>query len=570
MGVSSQSSWKAGPIRLSPVAGALPSSLRNSLRASLQRPADDDERDQIRQELESFAASSATAADEALRAISPEAVLDTRNLRRALRANSRTQVLSIPGANRFIWIAGAAACGSQTGKRELIGYFESVGQWLAGHFCAKYVPAVQADLSPHVSLNDSFEQLRRIFPTTIQFRWVSQLILQQVADEIASDPQSYESIADITRPIVNEVFADLIARGQDNTKSTRDTVPLTDAAEAFIRSISCPSGSLSNTPFSALAVTTDIEKFPYVSFESGCRPLAIREAQTGLEQAVFELARRRLPTEKARGDLFERVAARCIDQVCPEEFTERQPPLRVPIPGSKDPGEVDVAFTAEDGTLLLGECKAYFVNPRTSSVINAFAGDMRKAAGQLAKRAVAIKDGSTLLWGHGRSLPGRPSRVLSIGIPLHSYATAVWNNAALKEAEAVRQDLGIFPLHQLLIVMQSMRNAGDLAAYIDVRFRLQRSGTNIADECDMLILHLNPNGRTVLADAESVGPGESFTIAPCSISVADALNRDRPENRGEWRRWLYSSVRVDRSTLPDAGRRVNQSKGRSGKTAKRK
>ncbi|MEV6842992.1 hypothetical protein [Actinoplanes sp. NPDC051411] len=507
----------------------------------LDRPEDSAAIEALRQQLMAFADASASEVQACLRTLSPDAILDVKRVTQALGANPRTGALRITGANRFIWIAGASASGTQNSKRDLIRYFDSVGRWMAGRFCAATLPRKQEEISSHVLLNAHFEDIRRVFPTTIQFRWVSKLILQGAADEIESDPIKYHELAWFTSAVVNDVFADLAARQQDFALPTQK---LGSGADKFVRKVACAAGSLRNRSFVDLAVSTIPERFPYVQFDTGCRPLAFRESNCALEQSYFELVKRCVADSKTRGDLFERVASRCIQAVGPQDLVELKQPLRVPVPGSKNPREVDLAFSSQSDRLVLGECKAYYVATHSYSVVNAFEEDMKKAAEQLDTRVKAIDEGNAL------TSNGKPvgiycrSNIIALGIPLHSYATAVWNADTLAAAEAVRPGLGIIPLHQLIIVVQSMRNIDELSRYIDQRYRLQASRVNVADECDMLIIHLNPQGAAVLSAAEEAGSKGSATLLPCHVSMHDALQRERPDDRGEWRRWLYKVAEV--------------------------
>ncbi|MFB9357774.1 hypothetical protein [Actinoplanes nipponensis] len=501
----------------------------------------------LRNRLLHFADKSSKRADEALKNASPKLLLDEQVMLRALRATKPVRAFATLGFNRFLWIFGAAASGMSTERRFAVEYFDAAVGWFAAEYCMQTLIEIQEGVPIGVALNGGSERLRRLSSTDVHFSWVSELILSQAADEIAENPKRYKKLAGMTRPIVQELFTTL--RGTSYRLSpVRPLSKLSPAAAGLLDHFCIQAGALSGTPFANLALSTTIEKHPFVRFPAGPAPLALRDSLMSLEQAFFEYSRRELADEKARGDLFERVTSRCIKAVMPNDFTELPPPLNIPIPNSRDEGEIDLAFSSKDDMLLIGECKAYFFTSGSDTITNAFEDQIKKAVKQLVKRVDAARQG-VRIHSAGRPLSGISSSLTAaLGIPLHPYGAAVWNSDALREVDGIRPYLAIIPLHQLLIVMQSIRDSADLRDYLILRHQIQKANTVVADEIDMLILHLNHFSRAgIQRRISSVQADERPFLLPCRFTADGTALKEIPRNRNAWRKWLYDSADVDRS-----------------------
>jgi hypothetical protein len=526
---------------------ALPADLKNRFHDVTSSQSTTTAVGSLRDRLFRFADKSATRADQALRTVSPELVLDEHVILRALRATKPLRAFATLGLNRFLWIFGAAASGTSIERRFAVEYFDAAVRWFAAEYCLQTLIEIQEGVPIGIALNGGSERLRRLSSTDVHFSWVSELILSQAADEIADNPKRYQKLAGVTRSIVQELFTTLRETSY-RLSPVRPLSNLSTAADRLVGHFCIEAGALSGTPFPNLALGTAIEKHPFVRFPSGPAPLALRDSLTSLEQAFFEYSRRELGDEKVRGDLFERVTSRCIKAVIPEDFIELSPPLNIPIPNSRDEGEVDLAFKSQDGMLLLGECKAYFFTSGTETITNAFEDQMKKAVKQLTKRVNAIQKGVPLHSARRPLSDSRNSLTAALGIPLHPYGAAVWNSDALREVDGIRSYLAIVPLHQLIIVMQTIRDSADLRDYLTLRHQIQSANTVVADEIDMLILHLNQFGRaSIQRKIRSVQADERPFLLPCRFTAECAALKEIPRNRNAWRKWLYDSADVDRS-----------------------
>jgi hypothetical protein len=230
------------------------------------------------------------------------------------------------------------------------------------------------------------------------------------------------------------------------------------------------------------------------------------------------------------------VIAACLKRVVSPDVDLIDPPLAVQIPDSSNPGEVDFAAALGVKALLVGEAKAYFVARRHGTVINSFHDQVGKAAGQLRLRLDALIGGRPLTSAGQHAGPvGVDRRPLGIAVPLHSYATAVWNGEALNEAGALHDDISVIPIHQLILVAQCMKDADDWARYLNLRNRAIQRGWQIQDEADMLVAYIG--GATELQSSLDSPPELNTAVILQSfyISLMPGLSLAAPSDRMLWR-----------------------------------
>jgi hypothetical protein len=484
--------------------------------------------------------------EDCLQKMNPRVALDPELVNKAAGGPQKL-MLAETGLNRFMWVIGTGAKGQDSGLPIIRTFTRAAASWVAARHCLSFVMPRDDTLPMNIASNARLEEMRRHLPAEMRFLWISELILESTAEVIAEDESRFGSLCELTPTAIQGLFE--LFRSLASNPRVNDLVRGMQEAPAGVqdlaRALSAPASSLSGLAAEALVASTEIERFPFVDFVDAVVPLGFREAAFHTEQALFEMVRRRLPNEKARGDLFEAVITRCMRGVAPPPLRPLQPPLAIAQPQANDPGEVDFALYG-DQLLLVGEAKAYFVTRTTDSVINAFGDQMGKAVKQLDRRIRAFKAGSPLITGDGPIPTAQVRRIAGIAVPLHSYATAVWNAESLEEVEAKRPDLLIMPLHQLILAMQTMLDTKDLRKYLLLRWHYIRSNYQLMDEADLLRVHIAAPAeyRDWVLSEEPV-EGYNRVLQPYGTTVEFALGTKRPTNRSAWRQLLFeNSTRV--------------------------
>lgn len=535
----------------------LPHHLVEAFVGSFERAMETGDRSEMetaRRQLDEYSDACASSAENLLRTLDPAAAFNQRRIRKALKLLGPRHGLEDTGLNRFAWILGVAGGGTDRSVKTLSEYFQSVTGWHAGRMCSNLLPQPNPREVPlGVLLNQVSEDIRRVAPTTIQFRWVSHAILTAAADEIAADPRKYGPLAYVTRQVIDEAFDYLLRAALELSvpsryvwtrrrwsRSSVRVANLSVGCRRLLESLVLAPGSLAGQPFKRLAFDRLIETHPLVAYAEAAVPLGYREALIGLEQAFFEMTRRLLNDEKDRADLFERITSRCLKELGPADLLELKPPVHVRV-SKKDPGEVDFAMRGPRH-VILGECKAYLVTSGSDAVINSFPRQMGKAVKQLNDRAAAFAAGSPLTAAGTSVSKASVHAALKLAVPLHPYAGAVWNSDCLAEIpDGTSADIAIIPIHQLVILARALGSTAELSDYFAHRHLLRSRGVQCQDESDYLVGFLNP-ARTHMVRAILRLASQKKVhqyVAPCFVPTDAAIHLPAPSSSSEWRRQFY-------------------------------
>lgn len=505
---------------------------------------DDDGRQEMRDladELNVSMTAAAGDADRILKSLSPEAAM--RLSAQASTHASEAELMILmehAGLDRFVWTVAAGGGGQENTDALVAEYLHASARWCAYNFIFSTTSAVDDELPMIIGVSADLEMVRRQMSTEVRFAWISRLIAKTIAEIVESDRDRYGGLSQVLTPCaVDELFDYLCGYPFVTNHYTlmAGSVALPDGPRALMREMSIDAGSLSNATFVDLVLGIHGEIAPYVSFDGNPFPVAIRQATLSPEHCLFELVRRSVPEEKDRSDLFEAVVSACLHETLPAVFTELAPPIQASIPNSDDPGEIDFALFSPDGPLIVGEAKAYLVTRRPDSVINSFGNQLNKASDQLRKRIDAIRSGATISASSGAPTSASGMRVIGIGVPMHSYATAIWNRESLQIIGALQKDIAIIPLHQLLLMASLMTDASDWCAYLDARFAMIDAGLQIFDEADLLVGYLGGTFGPVDDIPQRFGAKEKEVrfLPTFSADPQDAILVRPPRSTPLWR-----------------------------------
>lgn len=498
---------------------------------------------QLAETLGGWATAGAKQAKEALAEIDPRTV-DNQALHSRAIDGPWVGAIRLAGANRFHWMVGVAATGTNASKRPLSRFYEGSAQWFAASFFADIVARDSSELPVSIELAASTERNRRLMPYDIRFLWVSRLIAKSLAAEVAAQPERFEGMSFLTEAAVDG-FLQFALSGQTWRSFRAQKHPETDGIGRLLAAISVPAGSLGSRSFESLAQSTDLERYPVAAIDDTYLLCGLRECTIHLEQALFESARRTLPTEKDRSDAYEGTVSRALTRTLPTQFEALSPPITIPIVGQPDPHETDFAM-ASAKLMLLGEAKAYFITNRDDSVMSAFGTQVAKAVGQLEKRLSALAQRRQVRSGSTEHSVDAAAVVRGIAVPLHAYAGGIWAGEALLAIDALHEDISVIPLHPLLYVARAMSDPEDFDAYLRYRSALIAKGVVIHDEGDILRSFIAvPRSSRSRLDQHVGARQERGMLVVHQVAAEDALLTREPPDAGTWKQWLRKIARRD-------------------------
>lgn len=489
-----------------------------------------------------------------LKALSPEVILDSGLLWSVL--GESTEGLYVgrkAGFNRMQWMIAAAAGGTDCDSSALMGFVTASAEWIAADILANRFRQAQFEVSRGVDTNPWFESARRYMHVAVHMRWASEVICMSVAHEVADQSDKYAELSFVTPNAVSEIFKWVEAKGRsrDADVSDRPAVPipeLSDDALALLDALSLSPGSLKGLSSDALMSDLRNEEYPFVRFTSGVAPVSDREASCRLELALFSLARRLLKDDKDRSDLFEATVRRSLHLTAPSDMVVGDGEAACPIPDSKNPGQTDFVLRGATSTYI-GECKSMVASPKTTSVINSFQTDVGKATDQVKVRMEAL-DAGAIITVDGQPWESPRGSIYGLAVPLHDYGGAVWHHDCLPLVGGLSAELGVIPLHQLVMVMRAMKSEEDLAAYLNFRSALIGMGYESFDELDLLVPFLFPAEH----EAQQPWQGREPDFVPPSLHLRiehwARLCDPAPKSADAWQRRLKDIVRIEDHTLP--------------------
>ncbi len=483
-----------------------------------------------------------------LKALSPEVILDNGLLWSVLGESAEgLYVVRKAGFNKLQWMIAAAAGGTDCASSALGGFVAASAEWIAADILANRFRQAQFKASRGVDTNPWFESARRYMHVAVHLGWASELICMSVAHEVADQSDKYAELSIVTPNAVSEIFKWVEAKGLSRDADVSDGpavgVPeLSGDALALLDALSLSPGLLRGSPSDALMPDLRNEEYPFVRFTSGVMPISDREASCRLELALFSLARRLLKDDKDRSDLFEATVRRSLQLTVPSDMVVGDGEAACPIPDSKNPGETDFVLRGVASTYI-GECKSMVASPKATSVINSFQTDVGKATDQVKVRMEALAAGA-MITVDGQPWESPRGSIYGLAVPLHDYGGAVWHHDCLPLVGGLTPELGVIPLHQLVIVMRAMRSEKDLAAYLRFRSALIGMGYESFDELDLLVPFLFPAEHEAQQPWQGKGPDFVPPSLHLGIEHRARLSDPAPKSADAWRRRLKDIVRI--------------------------
>lgn len=479
------------------------------------------------------AVESAVAVDTALLDVCPQDVLDM-SIVLQLHDTFKSAVLDFVGLDRLLWVAASRGRGSVSSAPALKNFVAQA----TDHFKAMLLSNTLSSIDDNVlaiSLIPKQEFARRALPDIVRYRWVSRLIFDSAATITQRHPVQFEKLNFLMIDAVDEVF-NYIAASRNNLHRFDDYAKHWQRMSEDARRL-CETFATSQTgqpSVSTLLSSTRAERTPFVLVEGVTVPVALQIASLALEGALYAGARDALTTKF--GDWFEMVVEETIARVAPWA-TRRSGPRNIPSPDSDNAGEVDFAFGDSSQELLIGEVKGYAIPESVASLPNALSA-MAQASDQLRLRLERLKQGLPLV-ADDRS--ENSDRAIGLGVTLHSYAGALWSSEALTVIEGIRDDMGLMPLTQTVIVIAAMESLADLRKYLAVRAHVYAKKIIAFDEVDVLLACVNPKA---IAAIDAASDSDHVFLKMHHVEHATALATPFPPHLGPpWLRQLFGDVR---------------------------
>ena len=510
--------------------------------SNLPRPND---RFNVHKELDQRANACIESMDSLLATLSPLLALRQDHIETVLKEPRMTALVEV-GFERFNWVLAAAGGGSVQDVKTLTDYMNLSAQWSALNVYRELIAVRSSDVPIGIANNATMEAGRRLLTTEIRYSWVSELILRSAAQVVTSSDryQELQLIKESTFIEFFRVFRLFFKTAKYPFEIWRQEASVD--AKATASNFSMPAGALAGKTCAALVLTLDYERYPFISFDNESLPISVKQIAFSLEQAFFEYARRVLSDGKARADLFELVIDRTLNRVLPNDIEVLSQPLAVASLTTQDEGEVDFAVLGRGAAsyIVFGEAKSCFPSSRVDVVVEAFGSDMRKAALQIRRRLAYFLAGSPFKTSSSAYTMQDEYELFGLVVPLHNYATAIYNKDTLNSVNADDAETSIIPIHQLVMVMQAMKNADELYSYLILRQKMIASRMRIMDEGDILVTHLSGNGNRVLSSAlESSLRSEVSALRGFSVDIETALRTQIPFSRADWRKKFYKSAK---------------------------
>lgn len=217
-----------------------------------------------------------------------------------------------------------------------------------------------------------------------------------------------------------------------------EVIPESDPATALIETIALPAGSMADRAFPELALSTEMERRPWITFAGGSAPVAIATVALSMDRALLAAVDDRLLAHRNtyrasgldKGELYERVAQECLNQAT-AHLAPRRPlrPLTIRLSSGNAP-DIDCVGIGRR-IEFIGEVKAMAPPARPEGAAAAFESQLTKLVDQLRKRLEAIDGGIPVLDGERRPHTGS-SDTIGLGIVLHTYSASLAYPAMLQ------------------------------------------------------------------------------------------------------------------------------------------
>ncbi|PEH79452.1 hypothetical protein CRM89_28630 [Nocardia sp. FDAARGOS_372] len=419
-------------------------------------------------------------------------------------------------------------------------------QWTADSF-EKFEDVIDLELGDSASR----EFLTRTSSSVIRYHWASRMICKEIGNQIQQDPGYRAVFPEFTAANIDRCLNLCWQDGQLAVAMT----PWTDPATPFAQHVALKAGALADRPFPEIALSTEMDKRPWIAFADGIAPIALGSVAFAMDRALLAAVDDRLLAHRDhrstpvldKGELYERVAQACINNAL-ATLTGPQPsrPLTIRIPGENRP-DIDCAgigHTVE----FIGEVKAMAAPLRINSAASAFEEQISKVISQLRKRLDAIDSNTPILDGNKNAHFGSRQTV-GLGVVLNTYSGSLTTPSMLNllPSVVVSDRIAVADLHAWILVLSAMDSYDDIRAYFRFRAQLLDMDVSVIDECDIALTYFRPDRDKYLMRCqqtrEEAIDSDPYLILPAMyIDGATASACPRPTDPRTWRRQFYNSA----------------------------
>ncbi|MEV0466641.1 hypothetical protein AB0I30_23195 [Nocardia tengchongensis] len=458
--------------------------------------------------------------------------------------------------DRVLWTVAVGARGGSHDLLVLTQFLQEAGRWWAAQWVADSYLRIEDTTTPAAAAASvpGREFLSRTTAQAIRYHWASAMICTQIAIVIEDDPQFRAALPEFT--LANTERCIQIA-DRHGHRSGLVTTPWNDPATDLARLLCLDAGALTARPFPQLMTSHEIDLHPWVAFEHGFAPAAAGTARLGMERCLLAAVDARLlrlrntaaGRKLDKGELYERVAQRCLEQVFADGSPTQPPrPLTIALPGQGSP-DIDCSLI-DDAVRVIGEAKAMESPAAIGSAAAAFETQLTKIVNQLQGRLDALDAGTPIIDGAGHphaSANRKP--VVGLGIVLHLYSGSLPDARMLEllPRAVISNRIAVADLHAWMIVLSSLSTIGELRHYLRYRAKLLTLGVSVVDECDFAVAYHSPRRDKIIADfrktrARFPGRNAVLQLTPMCVHAQDSFNRRRPTDPRRWREQFFDDV----------------------------
>lgn len=441
---------------------------------------------------------------------------------------------------RAAWILGTFGNGERAGQYAALVFFNKYVRWHATTLALGQARFLQDKMAGTAQPLAERVVVSRLLGTQTRMRWVTDelcgVIGAWVDRNLPKEHSSFgtEQMERIAHNVSRAVRLAPAELGGDRRFS--------DALLDGVSSDLIDSLSMQRTPLTMPRLKSALE-----SEEHQLRPIVLLDGNPSVldpgawmlhrETALIHVLMDRSPRDQ-QGDLLEEVCVEALNRWGPTDLHwESSKTLK--LAGRSASDELDLIAISRDRAFI-GECKSNRLPRKNESLDATFAEKiLQGAAGQVRLRIEH--------WTEGWRPVGQPdvqAEATGMIVSLSDYGGAVWQSDLLgADEDAAPIEVGVFPLHSLLLLVSVLRSGKDLSTYLAWRSELLAAGLNTFDELEPILADIHGTNSSPLQTSDGiVMMFQAYELDQAAVIDLDPAQSGPIERwKEDWRRALSNA-----------------------------